>query len=107
VAVTSDRGAWNAYWATFAVFAVVLVAYALARGAGVAWGIVVAAPLLAAGINLVTRSDSHERVCAIEVGRHRWLRLLTMGGYNRQMFFATGVAEIAFAAVLRVWIAAR
>ena len=103
----SDRTAWNAYWAAFAVFVVVLVAFALARGAGIGWGLIVAAPLLVAGVNLVARSDSHERVCAIEVGRHRWLRLLTMGGYSRQMFAATGVAEIAFAVVLILWIAAR
>jgi hypothetical protein len=105
--MTSDRTAWNVYWAAFAVFVVVLLAFALSRGAGIGWGLIVAAPLLVAGVNLVARSDSHERVCAIEVGRHSWLRVLTMGGYSRQMFVLTGVAEIAFAVVLIIWIAAR
>ena len=107
MSVTSYRTAWNAYWAAFAVFVLVLIAFALARGAGLGWGLVVAAPLLVAGGNLVVRSDSHERVCAIEVGRHRWLRLLTMGGYSRRMFLATGVAEIVFAVALMLWIAGR
>jgi hypothetical protein len=105
--VSSDRAAWNAYWAAFAVFVVVLVVFALAREAGIVWGPIVAAPLLAAGINLVVRSESHERICTIEVGRHRWLRLLTMGGYSRQMFVVTGAAEIALGLVLIFWIAAR
>jgi len=105
--VTSDRAAWNAYWEAFAVFVVVFVAFGLARGAGIGWGLIVAAPLLVAGVNLVARSDSHERVCAIEVRRHRWLRLLTMGGYSKNMFLATGVAEVALAIVIGFWIAGR
>jgi hypothetical protein len=105
--VTSDRAAWNAYWAAFAVFVVVLVAFGLGRGAGIGWSLIVAAPLLVAGVSLVARSDSHERVCAVEAGRHRWLRLLTMGGYSRNMFLATGVAEIALAIMIGFWIAGR
>lgn len=105
--MTRDRAAWDAYWVAFGVFAAVFVAFALARGGGIFWGVIVAAPLLAAGVNLVGRSESHERICAIEVGRHRWLRLLTMGGYSRRTFFATGLAEIALAVFLLVWIAAR
>jgi hypothetical protein len=105
--VSSDRAAWNAYWAAFGIFVVVLVAFAVARGVGIGWGFLVGAPLLVAGMNLVARSDSHERVCAIEVRRHRWLRVLTMGGYSRQMFLMTGIAEIGFAVALIFWIATK
>jgi hypothetical protein len=107
VSVTSDRTAWNAYWMTFAVFVVALVALSVTRGGGIVWGLIVAVPLVVAGANLVARSDSHERVCAIEVGRHRWLGLLTMGGYSGRTFLATGLVEIGFAVVLVFWIASR
>ena len=105
--MSGDRFAWNLYWASFAVLVLVLVAFLLARGAGIMWAIAVALPLLAGGANLFLRADAHERVCAIEVSRHRWLRLLTMGGYSRRAFLATGVLEIVAALVLGAWIAAR
>lgn len=105
--VNNDRAAWNLYWVTFAVLIVVLVGLALARGTGPVWAIAVTVPVIAAGLNLVFRSDAHARVCAIEVSRHGWLRLLTMGGYSQRTFFATGILLIAVGLGLGAWVAGR
>jgi hypothetical protein len=105
--MNGDRAAWNLYWATFAVLVIALAGFFAARGTGILWGLAVAAPLFAAGLNLVLRSAAHSRVCAIEVERHAWLRTLTMGGYRQRTFFTRGVLEIVAAIALGAWIAAR
>ena len=100
-----DRRAWNIYWTALAVFALVFTAFAVLRGSGLAWGVALATPLIVAGLDLVLFSGSHERVCAVEISRHRWLRTLTMGGYGRRAFAATGLVLLAFAAYLAAYVA--
>lgn len=102
-----DRAAWNAYWAALGLFVITFLAFAAVRGSGITFALAVALPLLAAGIDLVGYSASHERVCAIEVSRHRWLRVITMGGYSARAFLATGIVEIAGAIAIALWIATR
>lgn len=102
-----DRLAWNVYWLSFALFVILFGAYAALSGSGTVWGIAVAIPLVIGGLDLMLFRASHERICSIEVARHAWLRILTMGGYDRWTFFATGAAEIALAAFIAGWIAAR
>ena len=71
------------------------------------WGIVLSLPLFLAGLNLVVFSRTHEQICAIEVARHRWLRLITMGGYSRRTFLITGLIALARSVVLGVSIAGK
>ena len=102
-----DRKAWNVYWTALAVFVLVFVAFALLRGTGLAWGVALATPLVVAGLDLVLFRESHERICAVEVARHRWLGTLTMGGYDRRAFAATGLVLLAFAVYLAAYVSGR
>jgi hypothetical protein len=52
-------------------------------------------------------SESHERSCAREVARHRWLRLVTMGGYSRRTFLITGLLSVAMSILLGVSLVGR
>ncbi len=69
-------------------------------------GLLVPLPLLLAGVDLVVFSRSHEEICRAHVARHGWLRLVTFGGYPAWMFATTGVAMVAGAVWLGIWIAA-
>jgi hypothetical protein len=64
--------------------------------------VILLAPVIAAGLNLILFRDSHEEVCRVEVRRHRWMRAIAGNGYSATSFAVTGVAMLAFA----VWIAA-
>jgi len=66
------------------------------------WGLVLSLPLFLAGINLVLFSESHEQICASEVARHRWLRVVTMGGYSRRTFLITGLIAVAASILIGV-----
>jgi hypothetical protein len=66
------------------------------------WGLVLSLPLFLAGINLVLFSESHEQVCASEVAQHRWLRVVTMGGYSRRTFLITGLIAVAASILIGV-----
>ena len=103
-----DRLAWRAYWWTIAGWVLALILYVVLRRTvenNLLWGVVLSVPLFVAGLNLALFSGSHERVCAIEVGRHRWLRAITMGGYSRRTFLITGLAAIALSVILGVSLA--
>lgn len=100
-----NRLAWRAYWWTIAGWVLVLVLYLALRQSvdnKLLWGIVLSLPLLLAGLNLVLFSESHEQICAIEVARHRWLRIVTMGGYSRRTFVITGLIAVAMSIFIAV-----
>ena len=104
------RLAWRVYWWTIAAWLVVLLLYVVLRRSvenNLLWGIVLSLPLFLAGLNLVVFSRTHEQICAIEVARHRWLRLITMGGYSRRTFLITGLIALATSVVLGVSIAGK
>ena len=100
-----SRLAWQGYWWTIAGWLLALVVYLALRQSvenKVLWGIVLSFPLFLAGINLVLFSESHERICASEVARHRWLRVVTMGGYSRRTFLITGLIAVAMSILIGV-----
>ena len=100
-----NRLAWRAYWWTIAGWSLVLVLYLALRQSvdnKLLWGIVLSLPLLVAGLNLVLFSESHEQICAIEVARHRWLHIVTMGGYSRRTFLITGLIAVAMSVFIAV-----
>jgi len=100
-----DRFAWRGYWWTIAGWLVVLVLYLALRQSvenKLLWGIVLSLPLFLAGLNLVLFSASHEQACAREVAQHRWLRVVTMGGYSRRTFLVTGLVAVAMSILLGV-----
>jgi hypothetical protein len=105
-----DRLAWRGYWWTIAAWLFVLLLYVGVRPSvenRLLWGIVLSLPLFLAGLNLVVFSRSHEQICAIEVARHRWPRLITMGGYSRRTFLITGLIALAMSVLLGVSIAGK
>jgi hypothetical protein len=100
-----NRFAWRAYWWTIVGWVGVLVLYLAFRQRAentLLWGIVLSLPLFLAGLNLVLFSESHEQACAREVARHRWLRVVTMGGYSRRTFLVTGLIAVAMSIFLGV-----
>jgi len=100
-----SRLAWRGYWWTIAGWLLALVVYLALRQSvenKVLWGIVLSLPLFLAGINLVLFSESQERICASEVARHRWLRVVTMGGYSRRTFLITGLIAVAMSILIGV-----
>jgi hypothetical protein len=104
----TDRLAWRVYWWTLVLWLAVAIAYAVFRRTftnSLVWAIVLSLPLFLAGLNLTLYSRAHERVCAIEVARHRWLRTITMGGYSARAFLITGLAAMAISFVLAFSIA--
>jgi hypothetical protein len=104
----TDRVAWRVYWWTLALWVAAIVAYVVFRRTlanSLVWAIVLSLPLFLAGLNLALFSRSHERVCAILVARHRWLRTITMGGYGRTTFLTTGLAAMAASFILAFSIA--
>jgi hypothetical protein len=102
------RRAWAGYWWTVGAWLVALLLYVALRRTvenNLVWAAVVALPLFAAGVNLVLFNRTHEEICAQEVARHRWLRIITMGGYSSQTFLITGLIAIASSLALAVLVA--
>ncbi|MFL5677079.1 MAG: hypothetical protein ACJ77X_05500 [Chloroflexota bacterium] len=102
--------AWWTYWATL-VAGVVIWTAALVVGsreglrsmlANPVGLLVLVAPIVIAGLNLVLYRESHEEVCRIEVQRHRSLQLLAGSGYAARTFALTGVGLLALAGVIVV-----
>jgi hypothetical protein len=67
-----------------------------------AWLVVLLAPLVVAGINLIVFRESHEEVCRLEVARHPWLRYLVGRGYSARTFVLTGLGLLGLVGVLIV-----
>ena len=63
------------------------------------------APIFLAGLNLVAFRQTHEVVCRMEVGRHRWLSVLVGRGYSARTFAGTGLVLLALGVVLVVLVA--
>lgn len=102
--------AWRAYWLTIGVAAVVWIGVGIAAPEGgmraildqPAWLVVLLAPLVVAGINLIVFRESHEEVCRLEVARHPWLRYLVGRGYSARTFVLTGLGLLGLVGVLIV-----
>jgi hypothetical protein len=100
--------AWWSYWLTVAVGAILWIGVAIAAGRGglraslqqPLWLIILLAPLVVAGINLVVFRRSHEEICRIEVDRHHWLRYLVGDGYSATTFALTGLALLSIVGVV-------
>lgn len=105
--------AWWVYWLTIGIAAVLWIGTPVVAGRdgfrsflthplGL---VVLLAPLVAAGVNLILFRTSHEEVCRSEVARHPGLRYLVGRGYSARTFAWTGVVllglvALALAAVL-------
>jgi hypothetical protein len=100
--------AWWAYWLTIGVAAVLWIGVAIAAPEGgmrailnqPAWLVLLLAPLVVAGLNLIVFRESHEEICRLEVARHPWLRYLVGGGYSARTFALTGIGLLALVGVL-------
>jgi hypothetical protein len=105
--------AWWAYWLTIGVAAVLWIGVAIAAPEGgmrailnqPAWLVLLLAPLVVAGLNLIVFRESHEEICRLEVARHPWLRYLVGGGYSARTFALTGLGLLALVGVLIVAVA--
>jgi len=103
--VTAMR-AWWAFWLTLGTAAVLWLGAALlapdrdvrAALANRVVLVVLLAPLVAAGLNLILFRNAHEAACRVEVQRHRWMRAIAGSGYSATSFAVTGVAILAFVA---------
>jgi hypothetical protein len=102
--------AWWAYWLTFAVGAVVWIGVAVATPGGTmraalhqpVWLLLLLAPLVAAGGNLIIFRRQHEMACRVEAERHAWLLMLVGRGYSSGTFAVTGAALIGLAGVVLI-----
>ncbi|MFL5713027.1 MAG: hypothetical protein ACJ769_00055 [Chloroflexota bacterium] len=102
--------AWWTYWATLVAGVVIWTAALVVGGrqglrsmlANPGGLLVLVAPIVIAGLNLVLYRESHEEVCRIEVQRHRSLQLLAGSGYAARTFALTGVGLLALAGVIVV-----
>jgi hypothetical protein len=102
--------AWRVYWLSIGIGVLVWVgALVLASGGGIRnlladpiVALLLLAPFVVAGIDLIVFRKSHEEVCAIEARRYAWLRAMVGNGYSATAFAITGVALLAFVA----WIVA-
>jgi hypothetical protein len=98
--------AWWIYWSSIAVAAVVWIGSVLLGGRDGLRAlldqpiglVILILPLVVAGLNLIMFRGSHEEVCRLEVQRHRWLRMMTGGGYSARTFLLTGVVLLVLAA---------
>lgn len=105
--------AWWIYWISIAVAAVLWIGAPVLSGReGLAnlldqpvWLVILLAPLVVAGVNLILFRDSHEEVCRLEAKRHRWLRAMVGAGYSARTFALTGVAVLALVALILVAVA--
>ncbi|HKA51776.1 MAG TPA: hypothetical protein VKK19_19515 [Candidatus Dormibacteraeota bacterium] len=104
------RLAWRSYWALLMCWLLVIVVWSLLRQdlrSGPLPGILVALPPFLIGLDLMVFSRSHEAICRSQVERHRWLELITMGGYSHRTFFVTGIGVLVGSLALAGWIATR
>jgi hypothetical protein len=103
---TAALRAWWTYWLTIGIAVVAWVTAALLAPDGDVRAalanpvvlVVLLAPLVAAGLNLVLFRNAHEEACRLEVQRHRWMRAIAGGGYSARSFALTGVAILALVA---------
>ena len=104
------RLAWRSYWGLLVCWLLAVVGWSM-LGQGLRRGllpaVLVALPPFLIGLDLMLFSHSHEAICRSHVERHRWVRLVTMGGYSHRTFFATGIAVLAGSVALAAWIASR
>lgn len=102
--------AWWAYWLTLIAGAVLWTAAAVVAPHGAfgsilrepVWLVLLLAPLLAAGVNLIAFRRSHEEVCQIEVAQHKWLRFLVGPGYSSGTFALTGSVLLGLVAAILI-----
>jgi len=102
--------AWRVYWLSIGIGVILWVgAFVLASGGGIRnlladpiVALVLVAPFVVAGLDLIVFRNSHEEVCAIEARRHAWLRAMVGNGYSATTFAVTGVVLLAFVAWI-VW----
>lgn len=104
-----DRLVWNIYWACAGIALSGFVMAMLTGGRGALWVAIVALPVLIAGTSLVVFTGTFVRMYEDAAARRTWLRrrwlaLITIGGYDAGTFRVNGIAGIAFAAGLAVWI---
>jgi hypothetical protein len=64
------------------------------------WMVLLLAPLVVAGVNLIVFRESHADVCRLEVERHPWLRYLVGRGYSARTFALTGLGLLGPVGVL-------
>jgi hypothetical protein len=102
--------AWWSYWLTFGLAAVLWIGVAIAAPAGgmrailaqPVWLILLLAPLVVSGINLIVFRESHEEICRLEVERHPWLKYLVGRGYSARTFTLTGLGLLILVSALIV-----
>jgi hypothetical protein len=100
--------AWWAYWLTLIVGIALWVGVALALGRDglrvalgqPVWVLVLDAPIVLAGLNLLVFRGSHEVICRLEAERHPWLATLVGRGYSARMFALTGAVLLTLTAGL-------
>jgi len=64
--------------------------------------VILLAPIVIAGVNLVVFRQRHEEVCRLEVERHRSMRMIARNGYSANTFALTGLMLIALAVVIAI-----
>jgi len=102
------RFAWRSYWSLLICWLLALVVWSLlGQGprSGRLPGILVTLPPFLIGLDLILFSRSHEAICRSHVERHRWLEVVTMGGYSHRTFLATGIAVLVGSLALAGWVA--
>jgi hypothetical protein len=100
--------AWWTYWLTVGLAAALWIGVAIAAPAGgmrailaqPMWMILLLAPLVVAGINLIVFRQSHEEICRLEIERHPWLTYLVGRGYSARTFALTGLGLLGLVGVL-------
>lgn len=101
------RLAWRSYWSLLVCWLLALVVWSLLRQ-GLQGGplpvILIALPPFLMGLDLILFSRTHEAICRSHAERHRWVKLVTMGGYGHRTFIATGIAVLVGSLALGVWI---
>lgn len=100
--------AWRSYWSLLICWLLALAVWSLLPQGlrnGPLPAILIALPPFLIGMDLMLFSRSHEAICRSHVERHRWVKLVTMGGYSHRTFFATGTAILVGSLALAAWIA--
>jgi len=104
--------AWWTYWLTLAIGAALWIGVAIASGRDglraalgqPIWALILIAPIVLAGLNLVVYRRTHEVICRLEAEHHHWLALLVGRGYSARTFALTGAALLALSGFLMVWV---
>jgi hypothetical protein len=109
----AEMRAWWVYWIAIAVGAVIWLGAILVVGRDgfrslltqPLWLVVLVAPLVVAGADLIVYRTTHEEVCRLEARRHGWLRAMVGDGYSARTFTWTGVALLVVAGLIVAWAA--